>query len=1216
MSHAPGHSSHSPAPAHAPATPPPAPKSTLPSLDLTKTPEEIKRELEERIKNIGFVDVGNIVESEARDVAESRMNRDREEMTGWKNFFKRVWHNAVKDYKTFKIASKIQEEMYDEGNVFLGKKESDKTYHENAMQAVAERFVSEYDVIRKESGEKRKKLDETKPETVAFKTNIQKFIKEYAQGKFGEAEFDAEFKRLMDDSDVQGLGSDILGEGKMYGSNLRSVALQVKQAVDHGVALDTIDLNFDITLGKASSGVRTEAHLGGTARTIEKINKTLAGTIFANETVVAAGVSLAMYLGRNTLSRAAKTAGFVGGLAVAGAISGMKENTRMKIDYAQHARDRARGKEFDDKDAPRRMAMEKASYELESAKTLSDGLKAFYVDGDPSKGVRDFKTQDEFDAALDHLTEIEGRINLSNKHKIDLIGFSSVKTVESERSMLEIEQARAKVMLRQACAANPAMGAFLGAKTFDDLLRNSTGAFERSMLSGEISKKDKVFRDLKTRAVTAAAAKGVLSALVIGTVIQEGRAFFADNTVGGVEHLFRGNDLAAQHAAHNTPLEQLHDWMYGKDKLDFTQHQNFVPGGPNGVDMQFPGSTDHFRFPPGTEIFKSPNGTVNIKLNGQVLGNNIPFNFNPDGTPTQETIDALARIHVTQTGLTHAPIIGEQHAQVTPREYVAQHPNNVHHILREGHNDNDTVEFDQDELKMDFGGVHNSGLDAQGRFVFNISRMTEDGSFHGDIHSDPEMLAKTGKLSIALSMSRDTQNFVFKVPIDGNGNAIIDPNTAEGKEIAKLFFEHDSSGRPVMQDGHVVFAGRYGEVAEDLGVQSDGREHERIISTITGPEINSFDSTVVGVTQTNVHDFSMGWDKKFTVIYNRDTELPPTIPLVGRKPLEREFDEDAKKAKKEREAAEKAKKEKKKKKDDHGHGHDDAHGHAPDPHAAPDAHAAAAPAAAHAAAPAAPAAAASVVHHSPGVSGPTLEVIASAGPGDITDKEWEAYNKKGALSKKLKDRIVTKLGTPKTKLTKREQSIYKAHKAEINAALAAPLPAKTPKASPASVLAAPATPAAAPVAPVAAPKGLDASEFSPIYSGEEFLKDDLSQILINAFDKYSSVRLPRESKNPLKGLVFRDNKLSGDINLETKGKSGKWTDTKVTGFRLENKGDHLEVGEDYTFVNRDELETTRFQVRDALKDISQAVESYIGSTRGKTVKGINFKDGQLNAVLG
>ena len=145
--------------------------------------------------------------------------------------------------------------MPSQGSFYAAEGDQDGAAHQAAMSALIERFGSDYEeTIHREAGEERGVMKDSDIEKT-FKGDIKTLIKEYAAGNMDEATFKSGQQMMIDQ--LKKVKPDIIKDGEMYANNLAQVAEQVKQAVDHGASLDELD--FDIVVGRAEHGVRTEA---------------------------------------------------------------------------------------------------------------------------------------------------------------------------------------------------------------------------------------------------------------------------------------------------------------------------------------------------------------------------------------------------------------------------------------------------------------------------------------------------------------------------------------------------------------------------------------------------------------------------------------------------------------------------------------------------------------------------------------------------------------------------------------------------------------------------------------------------------------------------------------------------------------------------------------------------------------------------------------------
>jgi hypothetical protein len=350
--------------------------------------------IENQKKKIIIADVSENIESDARDIAEDKMTAEKEELRGFKGILRKIWkHNLFHEYYW-------QKEYHKNRNQIIGSEDLQNQMKKDAV----EQFSAEYDeAIHKESGEKKELLGDTEIEIV-IKSSIKNLINDFTQGKLDEDNFIEEQNRIF--SQIKGARNDVFDGGISYASNLLEIAKQTKQNFEHNEGLENLDLDFEVVIGKAKGNVRTEAQFGAIDRITEKIQKSKIG-IFANESTVAAAVSIAYCVGAKVSQRIANSKlaswGTFGATSLlAGGIAAARESKRLEEERRQHAREMAQGKTFDDKKDERRKEMNEFRYETKEATWLADTLeKSLYErNEDGSFKVKDISQEDLQNIAL------------------------------------------------------------------------------------------------------------------------------------------------------------------------------------------------------------------------------------------------------------------------------------------------------------------------------------------------------------------------------------------------------------------------------------------------------------------------------------------------------------------------------------------------------------------------------------------------------------------------------------------------------------------------------------------------------------------------------------------------------------------------------------------------------------------------------------------------
>jgi len=248
-------------------------------------------------------------------------------------------------------------------------------------------------------------------------------------------------------------------------------------------------------------------------------------------------------------------------------------------------------------------------------------------------------------------------------------------------------------------------------------------------------------------------------------------------------------------------------------------------------------------------------GFIRHYISGEPVSNGVPVPAHPGaGVPIPPSGPASS----------HEALVGT-------KDYIKGHENLFSKIRRSGWADNDTPRSDRNELKVFWGGEKGSGMDKSGNYVFNVRRMTQDGSFHGDRQWDPRELMKSGKMKLLVSLSGDTQNRVVEIPIDAEGNAIIDPHS----EIGRLAFSGTG--------GSAKFLGKFAEVAV-VGDKVNGVDSVSVLATHVGKGLGDIRTSVLGDPTGSDHTPIPVAGSQVGIAY--DVEVPFVIPMTGRRPME------------------------------------------------------------------------------------------------------------------------------------------------------------------------------------------------------------------------------------------------------------------------------------------------------------------------------------------
>ncbi len=776
--------------------------------------------------------VGADANARARDEADRRVDSEVAE----KGLLTRIWKgNLAKDYYSMKYEREERAKIEAAGTPFLNEEEATKTI---------ERFASEAEsMVDTEAGESKVELSEL-PGGNELKDQFKALIREVAEKDMSRPAFEQEKTRLI--NEVASKNPELAKAGLQYADNIEKIAEQVEARVEAGEVLDNLLAETKIYLDRARAGVRTEAQYGAIDRVFEKIRSHGLSAV-ANEGVLATAISVgytaARWSGRRAVAVVGKMA--IPGIS-SGILAGMRENKFMKDERRRHNREMAEGMQTTEAASRRRIELENVRYETASSKDLVDALNSSLFETDPEgKRVERDLGGDELVDAMHLVAEIDARRQLSNRMRIDLITFSDKTTVEQERFELYKSVSEAKTILaKQFEAGDDTFKAeTLGDSTFADALA-SLRYIEVSNLGIHIEQQDRAFDHLRRVEVAKAAAKGVLIGATIGLIAQEATSFLRADQTGLLEHALHHGGNSER--AHQTLLLSI----FGRHEVGHLSAHDALPGGKGEVQM-----------PKGVSLTHDANGSFSLHDGGKEIAHGLKFN-NGQMDPG------------TKAALTHAGyVIQSEHVQSgteavmrTPDQLIAHHSGDFKTVNRQLWYDNNTPQFDRNELGLGWAGTN--GLDANGNYIYSVAHMTVGGSTHAGLSANAQQLVSEGRMKLLISASRETQNRALELPVRADGTVLIAKDSLAGR----AFFQNSGC--------HAVFTGKFAEVAQTTS-SSNGVDNFRILATEVGPGQPRF-------VDLNPKDLFI------TRIQLPPTiDVPPIIPIFGREALgEAEAPED------------------------------------------------------------------------------------------------------------------------------------------------------------------------------------------------------------------------------------------------------------------------------------------------------------------------------------
>lgn len=795
-----------------------------------------------------LIDQSRDAEDAARDQADRRLTEELNQGSGARRFLNGIWKgNIAKDYYRQKYVKESLGNIQEAQDVLLYE-ETSQNKRAQALEATIQRFQGKYDeLIHTEAGESR----EVNQVDSELSSGAKDLIRRYCLGELNDETLVEERTRLL--NDYRQNNSELNSkQGIVTVDNMLAVAQTVAGAVEHGESLDNVLNNTQVISGEARTGVRTEVNYNKVDTVIAKLAESKIGSLVGPELIATATTvtASALRVGSHSVVGAA-TKTILPGVA-AGLWAGLRENRRVKDERAQHAREMAQGKEFNDGDK-RRTEVEAARYQTILATDLEQHLREV-----SSGQILDEGGSEALRAALDALVAVETRVKMSDSERIDLISYSETATIGDERLRLDLARAEAKIALDTHLTSDARQALDISQEASLQDIINGQSASLVELVKNDIFQKDEAFKKLKRSRVAEAAAVGVVTGIVIGGLAQEAGAAIDPTRAGLIEQAWGAKTTTIDGTEHQTLLAGLG----GRGESVYTEPSDEYTPYPLGSNGEISVSSDHTIVDngDGTISFQDPNGNFSAEH----------VTVNPDGSLPDESIDQLSKVGmiVNDQSYNTENIVTETQ-QVSGSEYVQNHLDETTRVTRDLWYDNNTVSvFDKNELGLHWGG--NNGLTADG-YQYSVSTMTADGSYHGGEAVDWSQANQEGALKLAISGTEDTQTQVFMLDINPDGTVDI----PQDSPAAQFFSE---------ENGRAVFHGKYSEVVQVTGVDENGVTHMRPLATHVGdanPGTITDQVTTTTIEHHNVYNITTGGYETETY-----TEMAPIIPVVPRRSLE------------------------------------------------------------------------------------------------------------------------------------------------------------------------------------------------------------------------------------------------------------------------------------------------------------------------------------------
>jgi hypothetical protein len=799
----------------------------IPPSDILAPQQLVEEELNKQLQ-IQVVDATNAVHNESADSADEYLRQQSTEK-GFRGFVKKIWFgNIARDYVRQRHILRTSKQIISEQNVYLPAGGS-KSDHDLAMESTIQRVTSNYDLLH--SGETNQVASEIEGGQ-ELEDKLKELISSYARGNIDDDVLEIEKDRAIGLFGNEQHAND-RNKGQILADNVSTVARNAKAAVRHGKSLQEIDDALGVKVADVKLGVRTEASKEAIDRVLDKLYGTKVGSL-VNETTVSTAAAIAMGASKFTVRKVTTAVSATVGLGVGAAvIAGVREAHHTTQERRLHSRQMAEGGELDE-GTKRRQQMEETRYETVPATSLIDRLKTLADQVSP-----------DVVELVQSITDIQARIDISDEQGIDLISFESKTKVEEQRLSLDIELAKAKVLMKHITES--------GTDT-DEVIQQASD-LARSTIEEDISDKDRIFHKLQAKRALASAAIGFSVGVGIGLGTQELHSVFDQTLQGVAQH----NDTAANR------VTELAGMFHNQQHSIISQHPN----------TDFANSS----YQQGNNALDLPKGyTVNadhqlISANGKEVARNIVFG--PDGQLSKQSAEQLAKdgfgVHVTHHAFT-ANKLETTTQQVAAGSYVDSHPQEFTNIHRDLWYDNNSPVPVQNQLATWWGGNNNNGVDGSGNFVLNVDHMTPNGTYQGNQSVNPHDLLANHQLALAVSVDQGHQSQVVMIPFNSDGNVVIN-----GKDpvLSNVFSN---------QNGHAVFNGAYAEVVQ-INNQNPGLTNVNVLGTLVG---SNNPNNITENVQTVVHTSGIHVVTHIEAPEQQSLpiEVAPVIPILAREGIE------------------------------------------------------------------------------------------------------------------------------------------------------------------------------------------------------------------------------------------------------------------------------------------------------------------------------------------
>ena len=318
--------------------------------------------------------------------------------------------------------------------------------------------------------------------------------------------------------------------------NYVEAAIAARENIEHGYAMENVMEGFAYINGEARRNVRTQEHRDN----LDRITHALLSnrvTRFIPPEAIAVGVGAVANIGKFGASAAARAGFALGGVAISGAMAGMKERARVTRERSVAQRRLAQGGELGGTKFDRQLG--ETIQEMASAEDLTANLNSA-MEALNNEDASEEERNQALNLLRAQLGSVEALVTISDRDGIDMIRYTNGdnETIENQRLRMDIARAEARSLLLENGVTQEEL-----ARTREYLERDTYESEEDGL-----NAKEAAFRSLRRRRALkrAAATAAIGAATTLGT--QELNAAFNDDVHGIWDHLthHQDNDGAMQ----------------------------------------------------------------------------------------------------------------------------------------------------------------------------------------------------------------------------------------------------------------------------------------------------------------------------------------------------------------------------------------------------------------------------------------------------------------------------------------------------------------------------------------------------------------------------------------------------------------------------------------------------------------------------------------------